>query len=1051
MVTEQETLIYIEDQDKKDASIAAKAFAHEDVKNRAYINTLGAELALKYLASENIDVSNVYNIHSIKKILEEMDISDIMLPNIHIDVRVVFDENVIFIPKSHFEYNIEPDIYLVFNLAKDFSHVKFLGFFEPRLINKNNSNDKYYFIEKEKLNSVVDLKKYIETHKGNTKETLSQEDIENSERIIIAMADNDISENDKKYLIKQLTKSAELRDKFIEYENFETLSYKAMNDPQITRKDTENNTSDQTTDLSLLDELDNMTDIQIEKIQENTIETENNSSINEISELNLEPIDNIEDLTFENNKSDKADDSNLTNEKTDSSLTDIGDAVVEGLAAGATAAAASEILNTAATAETPLNLADTTLDVVNSGIEFAKDLITENNNEKISPINFDNIEIPEIDPNNITEENSEDTIISLDNVETPNTIEKVDFIDSIDNKISFDNIEETIESKNEEAINIEENTISLNNIEIPDMPEVYNNNLNEDFVSLDNIETIDNSNIIDDQNVTEEFENIANEESNNINQENIENTESENDPDINSENLNIEDNLLIDNFDDTELNNDDFNFNEILETDIDKTLNNSNEQEKISDTQINIVEEEPNDETNKTEGFGKNLMDNLSLENIDDISIEKLLSEDESDSLENNTDDISSEALLSQADELIDSNIKSETDLNKNNQEEDINDSLNDIPTIEDITETNNIIEKNINIDLPTEDITNYTNIVEEDENNNSFDEISTIEDLTEINNINSIEDNDQTSTPDISEINDTQTQNNIDQSTDLTIDDLLNLESQTYDNSDNDENQDNDKLDVLFDNNEDNNDNLDTINEINENNLSNEQNSIPGAALYNKTSSMQSKKAIIVATALVTIIAATSAFIFLKPKNNDNLSTTDTNAPTSDILDTTPVNTPPQDTKNILENNTPDINKTVSTQNQKKELSKEIKNNTIKKSTPTESVLDVKKLVWDVPNNLSYNTKIQNYLRSAGKSIKLRLSADLLLTSEYAYTNQVKVSLILNKDGSVKEANISNSSGSNEIDKIVLQSVKDTLNVVKPPSEEIKTPDFNLNLIIYF
>lgn len=32
MVTEQETLIYIEDQDKLDASAAANAFAHKDTK-----------------------------------------------------------------------------------------------------------------------------------------------------------------------------------------------------------------------------------------------------------------------------------------------------------------------------------------------------------------------------------------------------------------------------------------------------------------------------------------------------------------------------------------------------------------------------------------------------------------------------------------------------------------------------------------------------------------------------------------------------------------------------------------------------------------------------------------------------------------------------------------------------------------------------------------------------------------------------------------------------------------------------------------------------------
>ena len=129
MGIQQDAIIYIEDQDKLDASAAANSFADKNVKNRAYVNTLGAELTLKYLASENINISGIYNIHSIKKILEELDISDIMLPNIHIDVRVVFDENLIFIPKSHFKYNLVPDIYIVLNLAKDFSHVKLLGFF----------------------------------------------------------------------------------------------------------------------------------------------------------------------------------------------------------------------------------------------------------------------------------------------------------------------------------------------------------------------------------------------------------------------------------------------------------------------------------------------------------------------------------------------------------------------------------------------------------------------------------------------------------------------------------------------------------------------------------------------------------------------------------------------------------------------------------------------------------------------------------------------------------------------------------------------------------
>ena len=123
-----ENLIYIDEKDKYDASALANTFANEDTRNRAYFNALGAKLALKYLASEGIDVSGMYNIHSIKKILEDIDISDVRLQNINIDVRIIFDENVIFIPKSHFEYGIAPDIYLIFNLSQDFSNVKFLGF-----------------------------------------------------------------------------------------------------------------------------------------------------------------------------------------------------------------------------------------------------------------------------------------------------------------------------------------------------------------------------------------------------------------------------------------------------------------------------------------------------------------------------------------------------------------------------------------------------------------------------------------------------------------------------------------------------------------------------------------------------------------------------------------------------------------------------------------------------------------------------------------------------------------------------------------------------------
>ena len=78
-------------------------------------------------------------------------------------------------------------------------------------------------------------------------------------------------------------------------------------------------------------------------------------------------------------------------------------------------------------------------------------------------------------------------------------------------------------------------------------------------------------------------------------------------------------------------------------------------------------------------------------------------------------------------------------------------------------------------------------------------------------------------------------------------------------------------------------------------------------------------------------------------------------------------------------------------------------------------------------------------------------MTSDLLLAKEYAYSNQVKVMLKLANDGTIKESKIAKSSGSKEIDDIVLRTVKETLNVVKPPQGEVPTPTFNLGLIITF
>lgn len=1058
MGTEQETLIYIEDQDKLDASVAANAFAHKDVKNRAYINTLGAELALKYLASEDIDVSNIYNIHSIKKILEEMDISDIMLPNIHIDVRVVFDENVIFVPKSHFEYNLVPDIYLVFYLAKDLSHVKFLGFFDPKLINKNNSNDKYYFIEKEKLSSAKDLKKYIETHQSTTNETLSEEDYSNSERIIVAMSDNDISEDDKKYLINQLTKSAELRDKFIEYENFETLSYKAMTDSEIKKPEIKDITETAPVDTNITEISDIVTEEEPTDVSENL----------EIDDIELEPIAPIEDIALDENfNTDTTDVANTTEapkniDEKSSNATDIAGTAIAGAAAGAIAGAAAgtaaiaagEIAGLASTAAEIGAIAETGMNITDKGLDIAKDLISEKSEEKIS---LENVEVPDIEDTalpqedvttnsisldevdtsaidniSLPEENIETEQISLDNVEIPEPTAGEDFINQIDNKISFDDVETDVTENTTEPLNIDEEKISLNEVDTTSIEPLENLNdqvdINENSISLDDVnisdvetlnpkddfqeETISFDNVdIDTTNIPEENLNIdTNATENKISFNDVQEKESE----IKDANLNTTETTSFDNvpqaeveeldtsdFMDDVVSLDDMDLN-LEETGLNETteLTNNVEPLDISETvepENSTENSEPVAETEENkEGFGKNLLENLTPENLDNISIEDL-GLDDKNLPETNAEDISSNDLLSQIDDILNSSATSDTPVEVPQTETtDTNASLDEIPDITDLANTP----------------------VTSDETN--------------------------TEEPTITEEN-SEEESNADDAMFADIDDLLggeiDSEEKSTETQDTPENiEDNKNIGVLFND-------TDPVTDAELDNIEEDAQpqSIPGAALMNKPKT--NKNTIIVAAALVTVLAAASAVMILKPKDDNATDVVEPIATTQTPSDNVP--TAPTDTENILAN-TPDIKKDAN--NIQKAQPQELKNTAVKpKQGAKESYMDVSKLVWDVPDSLSYSTKMQNYLRTAGKSIKLSLSADLLLADEYAYTNQVKVSLKLSKDGAVQDARIVSSSGSTQIDNIVLQSVKETLNVVKPPSDEVKTPDFNLALIIYF
>ena len=988
----QETLIFVEDQDKINAGIMAKGFANKDVLNRAYFNTIGVSIVSRYLASENINVENLTGLHSIKKVLEEVDVSDIILPNIRIDVRVVFDKNIIFVPKSHFEYNIVPDIYVVIKPDEDLSSAELLGFFEPSLINKNNVNDKYYFIEKEKLTPCTELINYIKSCNHSTTTELSEDELELSEQVIMAFSDNDISEDTKKYLISQLIKSPKLRDKYIEYENFETLSYKAMTDPMI---DVPNLPQDTTA----LDEFE-IFDSPVENDIESDFEL---TSLNESDETQENLQETIPDEITEETSEEK------TDEKISGTLENI-DVIDENVLDNigeitdlAGAAAGFEAISEVQDSMKDILFDDETVEAIDS----------------IDKLNSDNQENPNV--NDIDEEVNIETIdtnsaeLDADNnaplFEPLDTAEVENITESSENALSFDdiivpeNVEELDTSNEEPEIN---NSLSFDDIIVPENveeldtsneePEINNSLSFDDIIVPENVEELDTNNAEPEINNSLSFDDI-------IVPENIDEPDTNNaEPEINNS-LSFDDIIVPENIEEPDTNNEE------------PEINNS-----LSFDDIIVPENVEELDTSKAEPEINNSM------SFDDVIIPDDVAGGEN--VENVSNELPIDDVIIPDDVIGDENT------------EDVVDKLpfDDVITPEDIeaNNLNNAFGKNLLENLNEENLDNIVienSDAETGENEDSDELLAQIDDVLSLSaQLNSAE------TPKNEEYDDNQNDEITDQNEFLI--------TGNQDSSQTEEN----KLDVLYNEQAKTN----SENELEEISDFEEENYPAPSETEEKPQKTVNKKTKIAAAVLIAVFVGITAITFLKPKNNasnmddtiaNNAMNQETNVTNNNNIDTDNIN----QNNNILESNVPQEVKTEQTQQVDKSKIQEMKNDQINKPSNISANMNITKLVWDVPAALSSDKNMETYLKSTGKSIKLSLSTDLLLASEYAYTNLVKVNMTLNANGSIGGVKIASSSGSQEIDNIVLQSVNNTLKAMKPPRTALNGQAQQLTLIIYF
>lgn len=899
---EKKSSIVIEEDDLQDARLSSIDFSNESIKKRVFMNVLGARLGMKMLFSQKIEANNLYSLYTIHNVIEELDIADIYFQGIKIDVRLVFNREEIFIPKTHFKYNMLPDLYLVLELNQDFEYAEFLGFFEPKTLNVQNENKDFYFYEYDRLIDPKTIKTFLKDFVVEGNFNISENNFENAEELFISLADKEVSQKDKIALFKYLADDISLREKMVEFENFEILSKEIAKNSDMLKD-------------GILDVIGTQQIYEEEELTPFETKAEVISEVlTDLLEVNDVPSD---DETFDNSANVLVADISPTG------------AVLGGF--------------------TGVGENDISLDLDDN---FSDEESEEDFLESIS----------------IKEE--PDEIIDFDNNFEPETVSLDEFEEKFDLPENQSEIETDIEA------NIENESVELQELQMfEELPELeLDNDFSEDFI-LPETELNDE---IPEENTVPSFN--ESEFEGNQDSEIFDKTES-----IDSQEELLDKLSELDDFADLDEGLEDNSaiaekYFGNMETKQQETELNNNNDDDFNFKMLDEIPSEENDFYDNIISFdeisanqtGKNTVNEEISEAEENEKMQRLreLEQEETDENQEKSDEF-----IAQVDEFLrDADISNE-------QKELLNEEFN----LDDLEETLVTDDKQIPTEVYLSD-----EVLENSESDNEF---STQEEQPE----NSNED-----------------------------------------------------IKLLFQG-----ENTDEMPALN--------------SEYKKAVPLIKNKRMIIAASAASVVIVSLAIggTVMHLKNNNVNTPQDVNkapisaegqAPTELLQNNNNNNQmPEQYSKNQAQPQNPDqdLNQlsqpTASSSNQQaagnRDMGKAVTDAFL--SEPVNATIS--KIAWEVPEDVAYNDGFRKYLQIAGKNLKLNLQNNLLLATEMAYSNKVVVDLSISNNGSLQSSSVVTSSGSKQIDKIVLQSVKETIKYLKLPSGELGSNSVDATLIINF
>ncbi len=908
-------------------------------RKRAYALATGALALAKALQSDGFGVSFKHSLFKVPSFAGNFELADLYIGNVRIDVRVTFDNENFYIPKTHKKYDAAPDLYVVVKMEKNLSKMSIEGFVFPKETEKCESVEEYLVCPLKKLNSMKGFKKAVESVETEDHECAAG-DHQKTAELAVSFIDGEISESEKIFFIKHVVNCPLCRERLCEFSEFDSIIEQVKKYPELLDDST----------LNVL--TGNVSSQQEEQNEPEILETGISNSVLELVK--------------------------------DAAALETGLEAAETVAQAAGAGAAGLVIETAEeTAETLENISDEedNLSLLSISEEDDQNIEDEPENEEDSA---------EIDDLSELEESGEEL----------NLTEPEEIPDFSETPGEPEQEEETVEENEApELLNTEdseeEDTLTLEEDEPMELLEEA-----AEEMTLES----------DEESVPEAVDEGTPAESAPV--EEIEETDETEHEDIFA--AAEEEPLELETHDELEL------------SDL-ETLDEHEEMvlEEVHEEHPEEIEPEPAFEENEEAAPEEPVAEISEHEELTELESDDeplgLLEHEEipdfSQDLEETAEPEAQEPVISEETEAIELTEEAPEEILPESGEETIEETIQE----------------------PEEPKSEFAELLEEEPVENNEEQISEYAGIELI---------DEDSTPSDEPVEETQPENEVNEEIQGLLDDeLMQLLSSDDDSDENTESEaaDDNNLDLIAESGDSESENQEENGEEVIDSLYEEAPEAPAEGESAQEEFMQpepgkngglAKK--LIAAAVVLFLITTGSITALYLNQNKQAANQDA-LPDADM--------PMQD------GSLPDAaanlpqNKDDSASPMSQDLNKSITN--VFSDQP--AALTITKISWEVSQSLANDDSFRNYLQVAGKNLQMNLQNDLSYTTEINYNPKVKVSFEISKDNTIKRIQVTESSGSEQIDNVVLQSIKETLKYVNAPNIKDYKGNYNLSVVVNF